>query len=223
MRTKLFVQAVIKMAAGFVLMAALLFLPAGTLSYGGAWRLLFLLFAPMTVLGALMLVRKPELLAKRLDAKEKRGEQKAVVGVSALMFVLGFVLAGLDFRFGWTAVPAAVSDAASAVFLLAYGLYAEVIRENAWLSRTIEVRPEQKVVDTGLYALVRHPMYTSTLLLFLAMPLILGSFAALAVFLFYPAVIVRRIRDEETLLRAELAGYEDYMEKVKFRLVPFVW
>ena len=223
MRLKLFFSALTKSLAGFVLMAALLFLPAGTLSYGGAWRLLFLLFAPMTVLGALMLVRKPELLAKRLDAKEKRGEQKAVVGVSALMFVLGFVLAGLDFRFGWTAVPAAVSDAASAVFLLAYGLYAEVIRENAWISRTIEVRPEQKVVDTGLYALVRHPMYTSTLLLFLAMPLILGSFAALAVFLFYPAVIVRRIRDEEELLRAELAGYGDYMEKVKFRLVPFVW
>ena len=223
MRLKLFFSALTKSLAGFVLMAALLFLPAGTLSYGGAWRLLFLLFAPMTVLGALMLVRKPELLAKRLDAKEKRGEQKAVVGVSALMFVLGFVLAGLDFRFGWTAVPAAVSDAASAVFLLAYGLYAEVIRENAWISRTIEVRPEQKVVDTGLYALVRHPMYTSTLLLFLAMPLILGSFAALAVFLFYPAVIVRRIRDEEELLRAELAGYGDYMDKVKFRLVPFVW
>jgi len=223
MRLKLFFSALTKSLAGFLLMAALLFLPAGTIVYGGAWRLLALLFIPMTVLGALMLWKKPELLQKRLDAKEKRGEQKAVVGVSALMFVLGFVLAGLDFRFGWTAVPAAVSDAASAVFLLAYGLYAEVIRENAWLSRTIEVRPEQKVVDTGLYALVRHPMYTSTLLLFLAMPLILGSFAALAVFLFYPAVIVRRIRDEEELLRAELAGYEDYMEKVKFRLVPFVW
>jgi protein-S-isoprenylcysteine O-methyltransferase Ste14 len=182
-----------------------------------------LLFGPMLVAGFVMLAKSPAFLKKRLDAKEKQATQKGVVGFSGLMFVAGFVVAGLDFRFGWSDVPTWVIVTASVLFLVSYGLYAEVMRENAYLSRTIKVEEGQKVVDTGLYGIVRHPMYAATILLFLMMPLVLGSWYALIVFGFYPLIIVIRLRDEETLLTRELPGYEAYKQKVKYRIIPFIW
>ena len=201
----------------------LLFLPAGSLQYRGGWLLMGLLFVPMLAAGFVMLLKSPDFLRKRLDVKEKQATQKGVLALSGLMFIGGFVVAGLDFRFGWSAVPTAVSVIASVLFLLAYLLYAEVMRENAYLSRTIRVEEGQTVVDTGLYGIVRHPMYSATLLLFLAMPLILGSWYALVVFAFYPVIIVVRLKDEERLLTQELQGYAEYKQKVKYRLLPFIW
>jgi len=221
--TSLLLQAAVKLLCGALLMALLLFLPAGTLHYGGAWLLLALLFVPMTAVGVVMLKKSPELLEKRLDGKEKAAKQKGVVGLSGLMFLVGFVLAGLDARFGWTAVPLWLTVAASILFLVGYGLYAEVLRENAWLSRTVQVQDGQQVVDTGLYGVVRHPMYAATVLLFLAMPLVLGSWIAFAVFLVYPILLAVRIGHEEELLRAELSGYDAYLHKVRWRMIPFVW
>ena len=204
-------------------MGVLLFLPAGSLHYNGAWLLLALLFVPMVVLGVAMLFLSPELLQKRLSSKEKRTKQSFVVRLSGLMFVAGFVVAGLDYRYGWSEVPTSVVIAASILFLVSYALYVEVMRENQWLSRTIEVVEGQRVVSTGLYGVVRHPMYLATLLLFISMPFILGSWWAVIPFLFYIPIIVVRTLDEERLLVAELEGYSEYCTRVKWRIIPFVW
>ena len=220
---KLLINALTKFTCGLLLVALLIFLPAGTLRYPCGWLLMGLLFGPMLIAGFVMLFRAPTFLEKRLDAKEKQATQKGVLAFSGLMFIAGFVVAGLDFRFGWSAMPEAVTVAASVLFLIAYALYAEVMRENAYLSRTIRVEEGQTVVDTGLYGVVRHPMYMVTLLLFLMIPLILGSWYALIAFAFYPAIIVVRLKDEEALLTRELPGYEAYKQKVKYRLIPFVW
>ncbi len=220
---KLLAEALTKFACGLLLVSLLIFLPAGTLQYTYGWLLICLLFIPMLIAGFVMLVKSPEFLKKRLDVKEKQGTQKGVVAASGLMFIVGFVVAGLDFRFSWSYVPMWVTVAASVLFLIAYALYAEVMRENAYLSRTIKVEQGQKVVDTGLYGIVRHPMYAVTVLLFLMMPLVLGSWYALIAFGTYPAAIVVRLKDEEALLTKELPGYEKYKQKVKWRLLPFVW
>ena len=220
---KLLTEALIKFTCGFLMVGLLIFLPAGTLVFTYGWLFMGLLFAPMLIAGFVMLYKAPGFLKKRLDAKEKQDTQKGVVAVSGLMFITGFVVAGLDFRFGWSSMPRWVVITASALFLVAYAMYAEVMRENAYLSRTIQVEQGQKVVDTGLYGIVRHPMYAVTVLLFFMIPLILGSWYALIVFAVYPAVIVVRLKDEEKLLTRELPGYEAYKQKVKYRLIPFIW
>ena len=220
---KLLINALTKFTCGLLLVGWLLFLPAGTFAYPWGWLLVGLLFVPMLIAGFVMLFRAPDFLAKRLDAKEKQAAQKGVLAFSGLMFVAGFVVAGLDFRFGWSQMPLWVVIAASVLFLAAYVLYAEVMRENAYLSRTIKVEEGQTVVDTGLYGIVRHPMYAVTILLFLMMPLVLGSWYALIAFAFYPVIIVVRLTDEEKLLTKELPGYAAYKEKVKYRLIPFIW
>ncbi len=220
---KLLLNALIKFTCGLLLVGLLIFLPAGTLAYTSGWLLMGLLFGPMLIAGFVMFFKAPDFLAKRLDVKEKQATQKGVVAFSGLMFVGGFVVAGLDFRLGWSRMPVAVSAAAAVLFLLAYALYAEVMRENAYLSRTIKVVEGQKVVDTGLYGIVRHPMYMATILLFLMMPIVLGSWYALAVFALYPVIIIVRLKDEEDLLTRELPGYAEYKKKVKYRLFPFVW
>ena len=220
---KLFLNALTKFIAGLLLVALLLFLPAGTILYPGGLLFLCLLFVPMLLLGILMLARARDLLAKRLDVKEKQGTQKGVVAVMGLIFLSGFILAGLDFRFGWSKVPLPVVIVASVLFLVGYALYAEVMRENAYLSRTIKVEEGQTVISTGLYAVVRHPMYTASTVMFLSLPLILGSWYALIPFALYPVIMVVRVRGEEKLLTAELSGYEAYKKKVRYRLIPFVW
>ena len=220
---KLFINALVKFFCGFLLVGLLIFLPAGTLAFAKGWLLMGLLFGPMFIAGLVMLAKSPEFLAKRLDVKEKRAAQQGVVKLSGLMFIAGFVVAGLDFRFGWSQMPQSVTVIASVLFLLAYLLYAEVMRENAYLSRTIKVEEGQTVVSNGLYGVVRHPMYMTTLLLFLVMPLVLGSWWALIPFAFYPAIIISRLKDEEELLTRELAGYREYKEKVKYRIIPFIW
>ena len=220
---KLLIEALTKFACGLVLVGLLIFLPAGTLSYTYGWLLIGLLFVPMLIAGFVMLSKSPDFLKKRLDAKEKQGTQKGVVALSGLMFIAGFIVAGLDYRFGWSDMPTWVILTASVLFLAAYALYAEVMRENAYLSRTIKVEEGQKVVDTGLYSVVRHPMYMATILLFLMMPIVLGSWYALIAFAFYPAVIVVRLKDEEELLTKELPGYAAYKLKVKYRIIPFIW
>ena len=223
MTKTLFRQAIGKVLAGLLLVALLLFLPAGTLRWQNAWLLIALLFVPMITAGFVMMKKSPELLKKRLNAKEAEGEQREVVALSGLMFIAAFVLAGLNFRFGWIVLPRWIVLAASVVFLLAYGLYAEVLRENEYLSRTIEVQEHQTVVDTGLYGIVRHPMYAATLLLFPAMPLILGSPLSFCILLRYIPIIVKRIRNEEAGLEKGLEGYAEYKTRVKYRLFPGVW
>ena len=220
---KLFFGAMIKFTAGVALVWLLLFLPAGTLAFWNGWLLMGILFVPMFFAGLVMLIKNPALLKSRLNAKEKSREQGLVVKLSGLMFLVGFLLAGLGVRFGWYTLPVGVSVGGAAVFLLAYLLYAEVLRENTYLSRTIEVQEGQRVIDTGLYGLVRHPMYSATLLLFLAMPVVLGSVYAFLVFLAYPLILVQRIKHEEAFLERELEGYRAYKQKVKYRLIPFVW
>lgn len=220
---KLFFQAIAKFLIGVVLVGILIFLPAGTLSFFNGWLFMGILFIPMLLAGIVMMCKKPELLEKRLNAKEKQREQSLVVKLSGLMFTIGFIVAGLDYRFQWLVLPKPVVFIAAAVFLIAYILYAEVLRENAYLSRTIEVQEGQKVIDTGLYGVVRHPMYGATLLLFLSMPLVLGSVYALLVFLVYPFLIAVRIKNEEKVLEKELTGYAEYKQKVKHRLIPFLW
>lgn len=220
---KLLCNALVKVTLGIALVGAMVFLPAGTLAYQQGWLFMGLLFVPMVIAGFVMLFKAPELLAKRLDAKEKQGDQKMVVAVSGLMFIAGFVVAGLDHRFGWSQVPLAVTVVASVLFLIAYGLYAEVLRENAYLSRTVKVEEGQTVVSTGLYGIVRHPMYAATILLFLMMPLVLGSWYGAIIFLVYPVLIIIRLKGEEALLIKELPGYAEYREKVKYRIIPFVW
>lgn len=220
---KLLLEALTKFFCGLLLVGLLVFLPAGTICYTNGWLLMGLLFGPMLIVGIVMLMQSPEFLKKRLDAKEKQGAQKNVVALSGLMFVAGFMVAGLDFRFGWSVVPAWVVAAASALFLIAYALYGQVMRENAYLSRTVKVEDGQTVVDTGMYGIVRHPMYAVTILLFLMIPLVLGSWYALLPFAFYPAIIIVRLKNEEALLTSELPGYAEYKQKVRYRLIPFVW
>ena len=220
---KLLLEALLKFTCGLLLVGLLIFLPAGTLDYTYGWLFIGLLFIPMLIAGFVMLFKAPQLLKKRLDAKEKQSAQKGVLGFAGLMFIAGFVVAGLDFRYGWSDMPAWVIVTAGALFLLFYALYGEVLRENAYLSRTVKVEEGQTVVDTGLYGVVRHPMYAVTILLFLMIPLILGSWFALIAFLFYPVIIIIRLKDEEDLLTRELPGYEDYKRKVRYRLIPFVW
>lgn len=220
---KLAAEALIKFTCGLLLVGLLIFLPAGTLSYTYGWLFVGLLFVPMLIAGLVMLFKSPNFLKKRLEAKEKQGTQKGVVAFSGLMFIAGFAVAGLDYRFGWSYVPTWVVLTASVLFLVAYVLYAEVMRENAYLSRTIKVEEGQKVVDTGLYGIVRHPMYAVTILLFIMIPLILGSWYALIAFAVYPAIIIVRLLDEEKLLTEELPGYAEYKRKVKYRIIPFVW
>lgn len=220
---KLLGRAAVKFAAGLVLVGTLLFLPAGTLRYANGWLFIGLLFGPMLLLGIVLWLKAPNLLTKRLDAKEKESTQKGVLAVSAVLFVGGFVVSGLDFRFGWSFVPPWVVALASVILLVSYALYAEVMRENAYLSRTVEVQEDQTVVDTGLYGIVRHPMYAVTVWLFLAIPVVLGSWWSLLCFLPYVAVIIVRIRNEEEVLEAGLAGYTAYKERVKYRLIPFIW
>ena len=223
MTVKLFISAITKFLLGVVLVGLLLFLPAGTLNWFGGWLFMAILFVPMFCAGIVMMFKNPGLLASRLDAKEKRGKQSAVVKLSGLMFLCGFIVAGLGVRFDWFVLPMPVSIGGAVAFIIAYILYAEVLRENTYLSRTIEVREGQKVIDTGLYGIVRHPMYSATLLLFLSMPLVLGSLWSFLIFLAYPFIIAARLKDEEKFLEEELEGYREYKEKVKYRLIPFVW
>lgn len=220
---KLLIEALTKFACGVLLVGLLIFLPAGTVGFSYGWLLMALLFVPMFIAGIVMLAKSPDFLKKRLDAKEKQATQKGVVAVSGLMFIAGFVVAGLDYRFGWSRMPNWVTIVASVTFVLDYAMYAEVMRENAYLSRTIRVEEGQKVVDTGLYGVVRHPMYAATIELFMMIPLILGSWWALIVFAVYPVAIVIRLKDEEALLTKELPGYAEYKQKVKWRLIPFIW
>ena len=223
MKRDLFLQAILKFTLGVLLVGLLIFLPAGTLSYHNGWLLMSVLFIPIFAMGILLMITNPELLKKRLDVKEKQKEQSLVIKLSGLMFIVGFILPGLGYRFGWYTLPSSVSLVGSALFLLGYLFFAEVLRENTYLSRTIEVQENQTVVDTGLYRIVRHPMYAATLLLFLSMPLILGSVYSLVVFLAYPIIIAFRIQKEEKLLEKELDGYIAYKQKVKYRLIPFIW
>lgn len=223
MTNRLLMQAICKTVSGAILMGLLLFLPAGTLRYPNGWLLLAILFLPMLVLGVVLMRKSPDLLRKRLNTKETEPDQIAVIIGSSVMFVAGFILAGLDFRFGWFPLPRWVSIAAAVVFLIAYALYAEVLRENAYLSRTVEIQENQTVVDTGLYGIVRHPLYSATLLLFLSIPFVLGSLISLVVFLIYPFLIAKRIRNEEQVLEEGLEGYSEYKTRVKYRMIPFLW
>lgn len=223
MKKALFIQAIAKFFLGVVLVGLLIFLPAGSLSFINGWILMGVLFIPMLLAGIVMMLKNPDLLKKRLDAKEKQKDQSIVVKLSGLMFLAGFIVAGLGFRFNWYALPFSVTIGAAIVFLLAYILYAEVLRENTYLSRTIEVQENQKVIDTGLYGIVRHPMYSATLLLFLSIPLVLGSIFSFVIFLAYPIIIAERIKGEEEFLEKELEGYKEYKSKVKYRLIPFIW
>lgn len=223
MTKSLFLSAIAKFTLGVVLIGALLFLPAGTTAYPQGWLLMGILFIPMFIAGLVMMAKNPALLRSRLNAKEKQREQSIAVKLSGLMFLVGFILAGLSYRFGWLMLPRWVSILGAVLFLMSYALYAEVLRENTWLSRTIEVQEGQQVVSTGLYGIVRHPMYAVTLVLFLSMPLVLGSALAFVVFLAYPFIIMKRIRNEEEVLARELNGYPEYMQKVRWRLIPFIW
>ncbi len=223
MTFKLFIQAIIKFVTGIALVGLLIFLPAGSLSYINGWVLMGILFIPMLLAGIVTMIKNPTLLAKRLNAKEKQKEQSLVVKLSGLMFLAGFITAGLGYRFNWYTLPKPVVIIASVLFLAAYVLYAEVMRENTYLSRTIEVQDNQNVIDTGLYGIVRHPMYSATLLLFLSIPLVLGSVYSFLIFLAYPFIIANRIKHEEIFLEKELGGYSEYKKKVKYRLIPFLW
>ena len=223
MTIKLFVEAIIKFLLGVILVGVLLFLPVGTFSFFNGWLFMGILFIPLFFAGIVMMFKNPDLLKRRLDAKEKQQEQNLVVKLSGLMFLAGFIVAGLGFRFCWYILPTGVVIGAAVVFLISYILYAEVLRENTYLSRTIEVQENQKIIDTGLYSIVRHPMYSVTLLLFLSMPLMLGSVYSFFVFLAYPFIIAKRIKHEEEFLEKELDGYCEYKQTVKYRLIPFIW
>ena len=223
MSIKVFIEAIVKFTFGALIIGLLLFLPANTINYWNGWLFMGLLFIPMFIAGIVMMIKSPELLKKRLNAKEKENEQKQVLLFSGLMFLAGFIVAGLNYRYGWIVFPNIVVIISSVVFVIAYILYAEVLRENAYLSRTIEVQENQKVVDTGLYGIVRHPMYAVTILLFLAMPLVLGSIISFLIFLVYPFIIAKRIKNEEAVLEKELDGYTEYKDKVKYKMIPFIW
>ena len=223
MNKKLFVNGIVKFLSGLILVGLPLFLSAGSFAYWNAWLFMGILFIPMFIAGLILTKKNPYLLEKRLNAKEEQSEQKTVIALSGIMFLVGFVVAGLDYRFQWIKLPEWVAIIGAAVFLIAYGLYAEVLRENTYLSRTIEVQENQKVIDTGLYGIVRHPMYAVTLILFLSMPIVLGSVISFMIFLAYPFIIAGRIKNEEKVLEEGLAGYKEYKQKVKYRLVPFIW
>lgn len=223
MTSKLFIQAITKYLLGVILVGVLIFIPAGTLAFAQGWILMGILFIPMFIAGVIMLCKSPDLLRSRLDAKEKQKDQSIVVKLSGLMFLVGFIVAGLGIRFEWYVLPMGVTVCAAVVFAAGYILYAEVLRKNTYLSRTIEVQENQKVVDTGLYGIVRHPMYSATLLMFFAMPLVLGSVFSFIIFLTYPFIIIKRLKGEEEFLEKELEGYSEYKQKVKYRLIPFVW
>ena len=220
---KLFIQAIVKFLLGIVLVGALLFIPAKSFSYWNAWLFMGLLFIPMFVAGIVMMIKNPELLKKRLNNKEKESEQRVVIALSGLMFLSGFIIAGFNYRFGWFVVPNIVIIISSILFIISYIFYAIVLVENTYLSRTIEVQENQKVIDTGLYGIVRHPMYAATIILFLSMPLILGSIQAFIIFFAYPFIIIKRIKNEEIVLENNLEGYKEYKQKVKYRLIPFIW
>ena len=216
-------SALLKFLLGVVLVAALLFIPAGTLNYPNAILLMVILFVPMFLAGLVLMVKNPDLLRRRLKVKEEQGEQRKIIAATGFMFVVGFILAGLDFRLDWLPLPQIISKVSALLFLLAYALYAEVLRENTYLSRTVMVEEEQKVINTGLYGLVRHPMYSATIILFLTMPLVLGSLIAFLVFLPYPIMIIKRLKNEEQVLSKELTGYTEYRKKVRYRLIPYIW
>ena len=223
MNLKLFCQAIVKYILGVLIVGILLFIPAGTFEYWNGWLFMGILFIPMFIAGIVLMIKNPELLKKRLNAKESQTEQKQVVLVSGIMFIIGFIVSGLNYRYGWYILPNIVVIIASIFFIIAYVLYAEVLKENTYLSRTIEVQENQKVISTGLYGIVRHPMYTSTMLLFLSMPLILGSIFSFVIFLLYPIIIAKRIKNEEMVLEKDLQGYSEYKEKVKYKMIPFIW
>ncbi len=220
---KLLISALSKFIMGLILVGLMIFLPAGTINFTGGWLFVILLFVPILILGTVLFIKSPDLLKKRLGGKEKDAAQKGVVAFSGVVFLLGFIMSGLDFRFSLSRVPTAVTVIASVLFLASYGLYAEVMRENAYLSRKIEVQQNQKVIDTGLYGIVRHPMYMATVIMFLSIPLILGSWWSLLIFCAYPFIIALRIINEEKLLTKELDGYIEYKQKVKYKLIPFIW
>ena len=220
---KLFIEGISKFLLGVILIALLIFLSAGTLAYVNGWLFMGILFVPMFLAGLVMMAKSPDLLRSRLKAKEKEKDQSLVVKLSGLMFLVGFIVAGLNYRFGWHVLSLKTSIIGAGVFLFAYLLYAEVLRENAYLSRTIEVQENQKVVDTGLYGIVRHPMYSATIILFLSMPIVLGSIYSFIIFLVYPIIIGMRIKGEEAFLEKELEGYKEYKNKVKYRMIPFIW
>lgn len=223
MSIKLFFEAISKFVLGILLIGLLIFIPASTINYWNGWLFMFLLFIPMFISGIVMMIKAPNLLKSRLNAKEKESEQKEVIILSGLMFLSGFVIAGLNYRFSWIKLPSSIVVISSIIFLLSYILYAEVLRENLFLSRTIEVQKEQKVIETGLYGIVRHPMYTATIFLFLSIPLILGSIISFIIFLAYPFIIAKRIKNEEEVLEKELKGYNSYKKKVKYKMIPFIW
>ena len=223
MAKKLLFQAILKFLLGVLLIGGMIFLPAGTFRYWNAWLFMGILFIPMLIVGIVMLLKNPELLKKRLNAKEKQSEQQLVIKLSGLMFVVGFVVAGLNFRFQWMMLPNWVIGISAVIQMLSYLIYAEVLRENTYLSRTIEVQQNQKVIDTGLYGIVRHPMYSATIILFLSMPLVLGSLISFFIFLAYPVIIAKRIRNEEKVLEKELKGYAEYKKKVRYKVIPFMW
>jgi len=223
MDKKLFIQAITKFIFGLIIIALLLFISAGTLNYWNAWLFIGILFIPMFILGNILMIKSPDLLRKRLNSKEKESKQKVLLIFGGVMFICGFVVSGLNYRFEWIILPKWIVFIATIIFLLAYVLYAEVLRENMYLSRIIEVQENQKVIDTGLYGIVRHPMYSSTILLFLSIPLVLGSLFSFLIFLVYPFIIVKRIRNEEQVLEKGLKGYLEYKKKVKYRLIPFIW
>ncbi len=223
MDIKLFFQAIIKFILGVLVIGLLLFVPANTTDYWNGWLFMGLLFVPMFIVGIILMIKNPELLRKRLNAKEKENEQKQVIAFSGLMFLIGLIIAGLNYKYKWIVIPNVVVIISSVLFILAYILYAEILRENTYLSRTIEVQENQKVIDTGLYAIVRHPMYAVTILLFLTIPLILGSVMSFLIFLVYPIIISKRIKNEEKVLEKELSGYAEYKDRVKYKVIPFIW
>ena len=220
---KLIIEALMKYFIGLIFVALLLFIPAGTIYYWNGWLFIGLLFIPMFILGVVLLIKAPDLLKKRLNDKEKENDQKMVVALSLLMFLAGFILSAVDFRFGWSNMPKVVVIVAAVILLISYGLYAEVMRENQYLSRTVEVFEDQIVVDTGIYGIVRHPMYMTTVLLFLSIPLVLGSWIGFAIFMVYPFLLVKRIKNEEKVLEEGLEGYTEYKKKVRYRMIPFIW
>ena len=223
MNLKLFFEAILKFTLGVIIVGLLIFLPAGTLNYLNGWLLMGILFIPMFIAGIIMIIKSPNLLKSRLRAKEKQSEQKKVVAISGLMFLTGFIIAGINYRYNITKLPNIIVIIATIIFLISYIMYAEVLRENIFLSRTIVVQKDQKVIDTGLYGIVRHPMYFSTIFLFLSIPLILGSFISFIIFMLYPFIIVKRIKNEEKILEKELKGYIEYKKKVKYKMIPFIW
>ena len=223
MTIKLLIQALLKYIIGFLVVGILIFLPAGTISFWKGWLLIGVLFIPMFIIGVILMIGSPKLLEKRLNTKEKEEEQKEVVILSSIMFILGFTIAGLNARLNWQSLPTIVSYIAAFIFLIAYLFYMEVLRENEYLSRVIEVQKDQKIVDTGLYRIVRHPMYAATIFMFLMIPLVLGSLISFFIFLIYPFIIIKRIQNEEKILEKELKGYKEYQKKVKYKLIPYIW